>query len=278
MHVAVQTAELSWTERLDLGHLHADRATEEVHCGAYLLWRIAQACGVEAPELYASVPTGPKDGAREESEIERAQAARSELLLGERPHAAVKPRSAVEHFAVAEAPRFGLLFPGAFNPVHQGHLRMAVIAERRLGTPLAWELSIANVDKPPLDFIAMRQRVQGMRFEDHERTIVLTRAATFREKAELFSGATFVVGADTAQRLGEVRYYGGDAARRDAAIAEIAGRGCRFLVFGRQRGERFETLGDLELPAALRAICDEVSAAEFREDVSSTELRDAGGV
>ena len=58
-----------------------------------------------------------------------------------------------------------------------------------------------------------------------------------------------------------------------AAIAEIASRGCRFLAFGRVIDGKFTVLSDLMLPPALAAICDEVPAAEFREDVSSTELR-----
>jgi hypothetical protein len=275
VHVAIQTADVTWTERLYLGHLKADRATEEAHCGGYLLWRIAQACDLKADELYASFPTGRQDEARDECEIEQAAAARTELLLGERTYAVVKPHSAVEHYALIETPRLGLLFPGAFNPVHRGHLQMAAVAERRVGQPLAWEISIANVDKPPLDFIAMRQRVQGIRFEDHDRPIALTRAATFREKATLFPGATFVVGADTIARIAEPRYYDGDVSRRDEAMASIARHGCRFLVFGREGEGRFQTLGELALPPALAELCDEVPGSEFREDVSSTELRRA---
>jgi hypothetical protein len=154
---------------------------------------------------------------------------------------------------------------------------MAALAEQRLGVPLMWELSIVNVDKPPLDFIEIRARVHAMRSEDHDRPIALTSAPTFREKAALFPGATFVVGADTVLRVGESRYYG-DAASRDRAIAEIAALGCRFLVFGRQFSAGFQTLGDLELPSELRAICDEVSGSDFREDISSTQLRSACGV
>jgi hypothetical protein len=150
---------------------------------------------------------------------------------------------------------------------------MAEMAEWRLKQLVAWEMSILNVDKPPLDFISIRTRVHALRFEDSQRSIALTRAATFREKAELFPGATFVVGADTMLRIAEPRYYGGEQTQRDAAIAEIARRGCRFLVFGRELDGRFATLGDLNLPAELRRLCDEVSASEFREDVSSTELR-----
>jgi hypothetical protein len=103
--------------------------------------------------------------------------------------------------------------------------------------------------------------------------IALTSAPTFREKAALFPGAVFVVGADTIVRIGQVRYYGGDSDRRDEALAEIDRRGCRFLMFGRELDGRFATLQDLELPDALRDLCEEVPAADFREDISSTELR-----
>jgi hypothetical protein len=126
-----------------------------------------------------------------------------------------------------------------------------------------------------LDFIALRTRIHAIRAVDHERPIALTRAPTFREKAALFPGATFVVGADTIVRIAEARYYGGDANRRDEAVAAIAAQGCRFLVFGRQLAEGFETLSALSLPPALAELCDEVPADEFREDISSTEIRAA---
>ncbi len=155
---------------------------------------------------------------------------------------------------------------------------MAEVAEQRLGQAVAWELSIANVEKPPLDFIAIRDRLAALLREDAVRLATLTFAPTFREKAELFPGSVFVMGADTALRIGDPRFYGGDSALRDEAITKIADCGCRFLVFGRQHGARFQTLTDLDLPAPLWALCDEVSAAEFREDVSSTELRARGGV
>ncbi len=56
-------------------------------------------------------------------------------------------------------------------------------------------------------------------------------------------------------------------------IEEIAALGCRFLVFGRRTAAGFETAADLDLPPTLRTLCDVVSEAEFRADVSSTALR-----
>ena len=147
---------------------------------------------------------------------------------------------------------------------------MAQLAAERLGESIVHEISITNVDKPPLDFTTMRERAE--QFEVDE-TMWFTRAPTFAEKAAIFPGATFVVGADTIARIAEARYYNNDRAKRDAAIASIIGRGCRFLVFGRTTGGGFANLRELNLPEPLMAACDEVPEASFREDVSSTELR-----
>lgn len=191
----------------------------------------------------------------------------SDLLLG------VRRRLILRDGAPTNDPPIALLFPGAFNPRHVGHLQMAEVAERRCGEPVVWELSIANVDKPPLDFISIRERVEALKFDDARRPIALTRAPTFREKSELFPHATFIVGVDTLIRIADPKYYAGDPSQRDAAVAEIASRGCRFLAFGRIINGEFKVLSDLTLPPALAAICDEVPASEFREDISSTQLR-----
>jgi hypothetical protein len=134
------------------------------------------------------------------------------------------------------------------------------------------EMSIVNVEKPALDFLEIADRCNDLA----EFPIVLTRAATFAEKADVIPGAVFLVGADTIARIGDPVYYGDDTRKRDSAIAALAARGCRFLVFGRTIGTRFSNAADLPLPSALRALCEFVPESEFRVDVSSTEVR-AGG-
>ncbi len=73
-------------------------------------------------------------------------------------------------------------------------------------------------------------------------------------------------------RITEAGYYG-SRADRDAALKELADLGTRFLVFGRDLNGAFRTLSDLELPQSFRALCTEVTEAQFDEPVSSTELR-----
>ncbi len=167
----------------------------------------------------------------------------------------------------------GAIFPGAFNPLHVGHRRMAEIAEAVLEMPVAREISILNVDKPPLDYFEIERRLA--QFEPDE-TVWLTRAATFEEKSRMFPGATFIVGVDTLRRIAAPRYYHEDAEACQAAVARIAARGCRFLVFARDVGTGLVRLADLDLPETLRAICREIPPEHFREDVSSTEIRRSG--
>jgi hypothetical protein len=164
-----------------------------------------------------------------------------------------------------------VLFPGAFNPPHWGHRQMAEIASQRLGAPVTFELSITNVDKPPLDFIEIANRLKELASE----RVLLTRAPTFVEKSRLAPGCTFVVGVDTIERIADPVYYNHDETRRDAAIAEIASRACRFLVFGRAVDGRFTPLSGAAIPGALRDLCEEVPEGQFSADVSSTGLRRA---
>ena len=138
-----------------------------------------------------------------------------------------------------------LIFSGAFNPWHAGHQRMARIAQETLGQPTALEISIVNVDKPPLDYIDIDRRLAQF---PPDQTVYLTHAATFEEKSRLFARATFIVGADTLRRVADSKYHGRDTAAWLAAIEQIAARGCRFLVFCRRDNGHMVRLADVELP------------------------------
>ena len=173
---------------------------------------------------------------------------------------------------VVPAVRPVAVLPGSFNPLHVGHRTLANTVAKRVGGPVHYEISTANVDKPdlPADEVARRlSQFAGLA------AVWVTRAATFVEKAELFAETAFVVGFDTAIRLIDPKYYGGDAGR-DAALARIAEFGCRVIVGGRvDAGGAFRVWGENRgrLPGRFDILFEVIAADEFRVDVSSTELR-----
>ena len=202
-----------------------------------------------------------REGAPEASRIWDA------LVAGDLDAVRIGRAAAAPASTVPSGPR--CLLPGSFNPVHEGHRRMLGVAAARLGTDTgaAFELAIVNPDKPPLSPEDAAARLAGFAGDE---AVWLTRAPTFPEKARIFPGAAFAVGVDTIARIAEPRYYGGPEGL--ARAIALLGR-CRFLVFGRRAGTRFATLASTALPEALHALCDGVSEAEFRADISSTELR-----
>ncbi len=163
------------------------------------------------------------------------------------------------------------VLPGSFNPLHRGHERLAKTASQLLGAEVAFELSVVNVDKPALDETEVRRRAHQFRGRWR---VLLTRTPTFVENARLLPGCTFVIGWDTAVRLVEARYYGGDEAAMLAALDEMRDAGCRFVVAGREHEGSFRTLRDAAIPSRFRPIFEAIPESHFRTDVSSTELRE----
>jgi nicotinamide mononucleotide (NMN) deamidase PncC len=266
-YVAVQTPAFTQTWSLTLDSTKRSRTEEERIVGEVVLEAVAAASGLSEVTSRVAALLASNESLKTVRTV--APQHWTELLLG-RQTCASGHRDINFETALTNAKKAQLVFPGAFNPRHDGHRHMAAIAARRTGSEIAHEISIANVDKPPLDFIDLAER--AAQFAATE-PLWITRAATFREKADIFPGTTFVVGVDTIERIAEPRYYGDSVSARDAAIAHLLERHCRFLVFGRTNGEQFKSLSDIPLLPALAQLCDEVPAAEFREDVSSTELR-----
>ena len=257
---AVQTLDATRTAEVVLRSEARTRADEELIAAAVALDLLAEAChlprdcrsGVERALLEGEVIAC--------DDVAPPQAWR-ELLGGGRPVAAA---------AGDDQPDAGsLVFPGSFDPLHEGHRLMARIAEEIAERPLAWEISVTNVDKPMLDYVSIRDRAAQFTGQ----RLWLTRAARFIDKLALFPEGTFVMGADTYSRLADPRYYGGSAAAAAEAVETIAARARGLIVFGRMRHGVFEDASQLDVPERLRDVSYFVSQREFRLDISSTELR-----
>lgn len=268
--IAVQKATSTTTYSLVLGKGSRDRAGEESLVGQLLMHGLARAAGID------DIPTLEL---RENENVVVHEALTDPLLVelaqGQRGVVWSTPQVT----STGTLPR-GVLC-GAFNPLHDGHRELRAAAERHLGGPVCYEMSITNVDKPPIDYLTIdRRRVQ---FTEHP--LVLTNAPTFSAKSLVLPGTVFVVGVDTAERVVQAKYYavngdqwlvvsGGstqDAMR--AALGQIRENGCRFLVAGRLAGERFVELKDIAIPPEFADLFEPLPATAFRHDISSTELR-----
>lgn len=267
--VAVQTSEETSVATLVLAKGRRSRAEEEALAAALLLERMASV--VEA----STAPVGRLDRHLRPEErivVDRhvAATAWTDLLRG------VPGAVRLGHDAgppTDREPGGEAIFAGSFDPLHDGHRAMARIGARVTGLPVAYELSIRNVDKPPLDYLETSARVN--QFSDAR--VWLTSAPTFVEKLSLFPGAPFLVGADTYVRLGNPRYYGDSAERAAAAVERISRESGGLVVFGRVCDGQFTEPSRLEAPPTLRSIARFVTEREFRDDISSTMLRRARG-
>lgn len=259
VHLAAQTGTATHSWSLELQKNVRSRDQEESVVAAVLLDLLAEVCELGDRPLPPTLSG--------ETVVRRRTDAPQEwcdLLAGECARTDVRPNYTPTH----EPPRAVLC--GAFNPLHDGHRRMAALASDLLGVPVDYELSIENVEKPPLDFEEMAIRADQFRSGVR---LWFTRAPRMKQKAALFPGATIVCGIDTLLRVADPQFASGSEAQRDRDLAEIAQHGCKFLVFGRQTPRGFETLESVTIPDALRRLSTGVPESAFRADVSSTAIR-----
>lgn len=158
-----------------------------------------------------------------------------------------------------------IIYPGSWNPLHDGHRQIIKMAEKILGSQVILEMSLRNADKGQLDHLEIDHRRNMV---SKEYALALTNAPTFVEKAakfrRYFNGdkLIFVVGADTWNRIWDSKYAGPPAAV-EYTLEEY---NVKFLVFGRGNIPIYQGAGE-------RLRIKSLEASSFDMNVSSTDLR-----
>lgn len=170
-----------------------------------------------------------------------------------------------------------IMLSGSFRPLHRAHRTLLNVGLNISGnnrTP-CFELSVTNVEKPDIAVAELQARVA--QFTEPNDTVLITRAATFLEKARLMPGSIFVIGYDTAIRLFDDRFYPESQAASPSicAMREFRNLGSSFVVGGRRDAEgRFRTVRDVDVPTGFEALLLEIPEHMFSDPISSTQIRE----
>ncbi|MDW7732144.1 MAG: hypothetical protein SCH66_06910 [Methanolobus sp.] len=250
------------------------REEEEEITSSLIIYRIAQLCNVDVNNIQ-SLPLTP-----ELSNIRNRVAEVSPdignllvntLLQGEKAlNQSINLSSRLSSQNILLKNKTSLpkiIFAGSFNPCHKNHIEMARMAFKMYGFPVCLEISLANADKPPIDFISLEYRLHSLErymSEDFMGDIYLTNTPLFADKATLFPGCCFLIGADTLNRTFNERYYR-EGETKNSLLEHFKALKIRFLIFQR-KGVEFE------IDDEIRDICKVVKITEYEDDGTSSTL------
>jgi nicotinamide mononucleotide (NMN) deamidase PncC len=258
--VATHSAQETRLRGLVLDKGARSRIEEERLVGNIVLLLLAESCGAQGiPALDLDVDeTIHAENALAPTALAEVWSGRSHCVW-RCPNGSLSAKPETEPAAI---------LAGSFDPQHIGHRELASTAEKVIGGLVCYEMAIVNPDKSPLDFLTIESRCQQF----NGAQMVLSDASTFVEKSRLFPDTVFVVGVDTAERILDRKYYGGEN-ELQRALQEIRSHGCRFLVAGRKSVDDYVRMADLAVPNSAIDLFQTLSESDFRRDISSTELR-----
>ena len=251
-YIVLQTSSYTKSVACILDKNTRSRKEEEELIANYVMHLLGEACGIKVD----------KPSHSEDVDISKTNAEKSWVkLLNNEVNYVSSSKSKPE-----------LIFPGSFNPLHEGHIRMRDLAEKKTGMQTTFEICAKNADKPPLTFQEIKRTLD--QFDEND-SWVMTSAGRFSEKAEMFPNSVFIIGADTLLRVFDEKFYSSNKDMNEH-VERFNDHNIHFLVFGRKVNDKFISLEDINIPSKIRSRCTGFNEGSFRDDISSTEIRLSG--